>query len=107
MIAALLLAAAAVAGEPRVIQVSAERFRFTPSVIEIKAGESVVLELTSTDHKHGFAVPDLGIDEVVEQGKTVRVRITAPAKPGRVLFHCSVFCGSGHEEMAGEIVVTT
>lgn len=103
MIVAMLLAAAA-SGEPRVIQVTAERFKFTPSAIEMKAGETVVLEIRSIDHKHGFAVPDLGIDEVVEEGKVTRVRVTA-SKPGTVLFHCSVFCGSGHEEMAGEIVV--
>jgi cytochrome c oxidase subunit 2 len=105
VIAALMIAAA-MAGEPRVIQVSAERFKFTPSVIEIKAGETVVLELNTLDKKHGFAVPDLKIDEVIETGKVTRVKITAP-KAGRFEFHCSVFCGSGHEEMAGEIVVTS
>jgi len=104
VIAALMLVAA-VAGEPKVIQVSAERFKFTPSVIEIKAGETVVLEFSTLDRKHGFAVPDLGVDEVIEAGKITRVKITAP-KAGRFVFHCSVFCGSGHEEMAGEIVVT-
>jgi cytochrome c oxidase subunit 2 len=105
VIAALMLAAA-IAGEPRAIKVSAERFTFTPAVIEVKAGETVVLEITTLDRKHGFQVPDLGIDEVIEPGKITRVKITAPAIAGRVPFHCSVFCGSGHEEMAGEIVVT-
>jgi len=113
ILAASLAAALAVLGarapsgfaaEERVIAVSAERFKFTPAVIELKAGETVVLEITSLDRKHGFQVPDLNVDESIEPGKVTRVRVTA-AKAGTIPFHCSVFCGSGHEEMAGEIVV--
>jgi cytochrome c oxidase subunit II len=101
IIISLLLAAAA---QEKVIQVTAERFKFTPDTIHLKVGEPVVLEITSLDRKHGFAVPDLGIDETIEAGKTTRVRIV-PVKAAKYDFHCSVFCGSGHEEMAGQIVV--
>ena len=99
-----LLLAAAVAKE-NVIQVTAERFKFTPAVIQLKVGEPVVLELTSLDRKHGFQVPDLKIDETIEPGKVTRVRIV-PERAATYDFHCSVFCGSGHEEMAGQIVVS-
>ena len=99
-----LLAGKSFAAEDRVIRVTAEKFKFTPATIVLKVGEAVVLELTSLDRKHGFSVPDLGIDENVEPGKPTRVRIV-PAKAGTFPFHCDVFCGSGHEEMAGEIVV--
>jgi len=100
---ALLLAAAV--SKENVIQVTAERFKFTPAVIQLKVGEPVVLELTSLDRKHGFQVPDLKIDETIEPGKVTRVRIV-PDKAATYDFHCSVFCGSGHEEMAGQIVVS-
>jgi cytochrome c oxidase subunit 2 len=103
----LLFAAANpdVAAQEKVIQVTAERFKFTPGVIPLKVGVPVVLELTSLDRKHGFQVPDLKIDETIEPGKVTRVRIV-PDKPATYDFHCSVFCGSGHEEMAGQIVVS-
>lgn len=94
----------AAAPQDRVIQVTAERFKFTPSVIELKVGEPVVLELTTLDRKHGFQIPDLKVDENIEPGKITRVRII-PVKAGTYEFHCDVFCGSGHEEMAGQIVV--
>jgi len=100
---ALLLAAAV--SKENVIQVTAERFKFTPAVIQLKVGEPVVLELTSLDRKHGFQVPDLKIDETIEPGKVTRIRIV-PDKAATYDFHCSVFCGSGHEEMAGQIVVS-
>ncbi len=103
--AAILAAASSeVAAQEKIIQVTAEKFKFTPAVIELKLGEPVVLELTTLDRKHGFQVSDLNIDESIEPGKVTRVRIS-PAKAGTFLFHCDVFCGSGHEEMAGEIVV--
>jgi cytochrome c oxidase subunit 2 len=104
-LAAILAAAPPdVAAQEKVIQVTAEKFKFTPAVIELKLGETVVLELTTLDRKHGFQVPDLNIDENIEPGKVTHVRIV-PAKAGTFLFHCDVFCGSGHEEMTGEIVV--
>ncbi len=107
---AVSLAAVLAAGSPelraeeKVIKVTAEKFKFTPATIELKLGEPVVLELTSLDRKHGFLVADLKIDETIEPGKAVRVRIT-PDKAGTFPFHCDAFCGSGHEEMTGQIVV--
>jgi cytochrome c oxidase subunit 2 len=98
-----LMLAAALA--ERTVPVTAEKFKFTPAVIEMKVNEAVVLELTSVDRRHGFKVPDLGIDETIEPGKTTRVRVV-PQKAGHYLFHCDVFCGSGHEDMTGEIVVS-
>jgi len=104
MMLAVTLAAAAAVAQEKVIAVTAERFKFTPAVIELKLGEPVVLELTTLDRKHGFQIPDLKIDESIEPGKVTRLRIV-PDKAGTFPFHCDVFCGSGHEEMAGEIVV--
>ncbi|HEY4731480.1 MAG TPA: cupredoxin domain-containing protein [Myxococcales bacterium] len=103
-VAILAAASSDVVAQEKIIQVTAEKFKFTPAVIELKLGEPVVLELTTLDRKHGFQISDLNIDESIEPGKVTRVRIS-PAKAGTFLFHCDVFCGSGHEEMAGEIVV--
>ena len=66
---------------------------------------ALVLELTSLDRRHGFAVPDLKIDETIGPGEVTRVRVV-PDKAATYDFHCRVFCGSGHEEMAGQIVVS-
>src|SRR5262249_33933069 len=92
------------AAQEKVIQVTAEKFKFTPAVIELKVGEPVTIELTTLDRKHGVQIPDLKVDENIEPGKVTRVRVV-PTKAGTFEFHCDVFCGSGHEEMAGEIVV--
>jgi len=88
----------------RVVHVTARKFEYTPSEIRVKKGEPVVLEFESLDRKHGFDAPDLGLSTEIVPGTTSRLRFV-PATPGRFPFHCSVFCGEGHEGMTGEIVV--
>jgi cytochrome c oxidase subunit II len=105
LVLALLAAGTGEAPAPeRVVSVVARRFTYSPDVIELQLGVPVVIELTSADRDHGFSVPELGLRIDVEPGKTARVRLV-PSKAGTFEFHCDVFCGSGHEEMAGRIVV--
>ena len=96
--------AASAAPAERVIQVTAERFRYSPSTIELKLHEPVILELVSLDRKHGFGAPDFDIDVEVTAEKPIRVRLV-PGKAGTFAFHCTIFCGGGHEEMQGVLVV--
>ena len=105
-VAALLASAAArpQGSAERVIQITAKKFDFAPASIELKVGVPVVLELRSLDRKHGFAAPDLKVETQIEPGEVTRVRIV-PDKAGTFEFHCHVFCGGGHEEMTGQIVV--
>jgi cytochrome c oxidase subunit 2 len=98
------VAAAAEAPAPRVIKITAKKFEYSPAEVHIKRGEHVILELISLDRKHGFKLPELGIRSDVPAGATARVEVTAE-KPGRFPFACDVFCGDGHEDMAGTLIV--
>jgi len=89
---------------PRVVHVTARRFEYEPSEIHVAAGESVVLEIESLDRTHGFSIPELHVRADAEPGKVARVTIPGAA-PGIYVFACDVFCGSHHEEMAGELIV--
>ncbi|HTS83014.1 MAG TPA: cupredoxin domain-containing protein [Myxococcaceae bacterium] len=105
--AALVLLLGAGAQEPappRVVTMTARKFEYSPAEIHVKRGEHVVLELTSLDRKHGFKLPELGIRSDVPPGGTARVELT-PANAGRFPFACDVFCGDGHEDMTGTLVV--
>jgi cytochrome c oxidase subunit 2 len=88
----------------RVIKMQAKKFEYTPNQIEIKKGEHVVLEITSLDFIHGFNLPDFKIRADLPPGKITRIRLN-PDKVGRYAFLCDNFCGSGHEEMNGTIIV--
>lgn len=92
------------AASPRLIHVTARRFEYDPSVIHVRPGEPVVLELESLDRKHGFSIPDLHVRADVEPGRTEQLALPGVAA-GTYAFGCDVFCGSHHEEMAGALVV--
>jgi cytochrome c oxidase subunit 2 len=98
-------AIAAAAPDEKVVAVSAMKFEFLPPTINLKKGEPVILELSSLDRTHGFKVPALGLRTDVLADTTVRVRIV-PDKVGRFVFACDNFCGDGHEDMEGVIVVS-
>ncbi len=89
----------------REIQITAKKFEFTPDTITLKKGEPVLLVFSSQDRKHGFNLRAFGIRTDVNPGGTARIRFT-PDKTGRFTFSCDVFCGEGHEDMTGTIVVT-
>ena len=97
-------AIAQTAASPRVIPVTAHRFEFVPSEISLKAGEPVVVEVTSLDFVHGMNIPDLKQRFDLVPGRVTRIALT-PQAPGVIDFVCDNFCGDGHEDMHGRFVV--
>ena len=88
----------------RVIEVTARRYAFEPTRIVVNAGEKVRLKVTSTDVTHGIDIEGFDINRKLPPDKTVIIEFT-PDQAGRHHFHCSVYCGPGHERMHGELVV--
>jgi cytochrome c oxidase subunit 2 len=111
LLAAALAAAAGAAfcaralAQERVIRVTAKKFEFTPNDIELKKGEPVVLEFTSTDVLMGFSLPDFKVRTDIPPGAVTRLRLT-PDRVGSFEFVCDNFCGEFHEDMSGKIRVT-
>ncbi|HEY6980410.1 cupredoxin domain-containing protein [Reyranella sp.] len=110
---ALLIAGSAAGGvarlaaaTPNEVEIMAMKFDFTPDTIKVKAGQPVTLVLTSIDRVHGFKMPDFGVRTDIVPGLETRVTIT-PAKAGTFAYFCDVFCGDGHEEMSGTLIVET
>ena len=87
------------------IHITAKKFDFTPDTITLKKGEPVVLMISSQDRKHGFNLRAFGIRADVAPGGTAQIRFT-PDKTGKFTFSCDVFCGEGHEDMSGTVIVT-
>ena len=103
----LLMASAGAAGPPvKVIHLTAERFSFVPSQVNVKAGTVVEFRIESEDTNHGFRIPSAGINEAIPKrgGGELKVRFNAE-RPGRFEFECSKPCGAGHNMMRGVIIV--
>ena len=92
-------------GEPRVIEVLAKRFEFEPARIEVEEGETVRLMVRSADGMHGVGIKKFKVAEDVPRGGVpVMIEFTANAV-GEFDIMCSQFCGKGHQEMKGKLVV--
>lgn len=89
---------------PRVINITAQRFEFSPNQITLKKGETVKLVLTSKDVTHGFFLKPLKIDEIIEPGKNTEVTVT-PQTAGTFLLICDHFCGVNHANMNMKVIV--
>ena len=93
------------AQEPRVIDLTAKRFEFSPSEVRLKKGEPVTLRIASADVTHGLYMKALGIDAEIRPGKTTEVTFT-PQTAGRFTAICDHFCGAGHGNMHMVFVVS-
>ena len=101
---AALLAVAATATAERVIPVVAKKFEFVPKEIRVRRGETVILQLSAPEVPMGFNLADFRQRVDIVPGKTATLRFTAD-KAGSFVFLCDVFCGTGHEDMSGTLVV--
>jgi cytochrome c oxidase subunit 2 len=109
---ALLIASSAAEGvvclaraaSPNEISIQASKFQFAPDTVKVKLGQPVTFVLTSIDRVHGFKMPEFGVRTDIVPDQETRVTIT-PDKAGSFAFFCDVFCGDGHEDMGGTLVV--
>jgi cytochrome c oxidase subunit 2 len=97
-------AIASASAQPRVVQITAEKFQFSPNEIDLNKGEPVVIELSSKDTTHGFMVRPLKIDTDIKPGQMTRIEVT-PQSAGTFKAICDHYCGLGHGNMKLTIVV--
>ena len=91
----------------REIDVVARRFAFEPARIEVAVGERVRLRVVSADGVHGFEIKKFKVKKEIPRGTTpVIIEFTA-SEAGEFPILCSEYCGDGHEDMQGQLVVLT
>ncbi len=92
--------------EIKEFNVIAKQWEFVPNVIEVNKGDKVRLKVTSVDVTHGIGLPDFGVDSVrLPPNETKIVEFVADKTGTFNTMICTVFCGSGHNDMKGSIVV--
>jgi cytochrome c oxidase subunit 2 len=90
--------------EVKTFDITAKQWQFVPDTITVNKGDRVVLSIRSVDVTHGISIPDFGVNERLEPGKVTEVEFVAD-KTGTFSFVCSVFCGAGHSNMRGTLIV--
>jgi cytochrome c oxidase subunit 2 len=84
--------------------ITAKNWNFMPGTLTVNKGDTVKLNITSIDVEHGFMLLAFGVSEGLRPGETTEIEFVAD-KVGTFSFYCSVFCGSGHRDMTGELIV--
>ena len=96
----------AAASAPREIPIVVKRFAFEPDRVEVTEGERIRLLVTSGDGVHGLEIKKFKVNKKVPRGgDQITIDFVASA-PGEYPILCSEYCGNGHEEMKGTLVVT-
>lgn len=87
----------------RTIHMGVRQYAWEPAVITAEKGELVRLIIHNADVKHGLAIPELGVNQDIPSDGAI-VEFVA-SRRGKFEFFCSVWCGEGHMEMQGRIIV--
>ena len=81
-----------------------QAFTWLPSEMHFKVGDEVTFFVTSPDVQHGFYIHGTNINVQVIPGEVAKVKTTFK-RPGEYLVICNEYCGIGHQNMIGRIVV--
>jgi cytochrome c oxidase subunit 2 len=93
---------------PQEVNVQARQFAFIVDRSRIRAGEKVKFHLTSADVNHGFAVFDSHnkfLFQVQVMPEKTTDYVYTFEHPGTYRIVCFEYCGSGHDQMQGQLTV--
>lgn len=82
----------------------AEFYVFRPEVVRVPAGRPVRFRITSPDVLHGFQIVGTNVNLTVAPGYVSEATYTF-TRPGEYLVVCNEYCGLGHHNMQGTLVV--
>lgn len=87
-----------------VVNLSIKSWEFTPSTIEVKKGDTVIIHSIATDVPHGYSIEGYNVSARMATNETVTKEFVAD-KEGTFTIKCNVYCGSGHAGMKATLIV--
>jgi len=92
--------------QERTFRIEARQFAYSPSDLRVNAGDTVTIQLVSTDVTHGIYVDEYGVSMEADPGQTATLTFRAE-KTGSFRLRCNVTCGAMHPFMIGQLQVGT
>jgi heme/copper-type cytochrome/quinol oxidase subunit 2 len=86
------------------VVMAAYNWQIAPDVIRVPVGSEITFRARSVDDYHGIKINGTNImmsltkNDVIEKTHTF-------TEPGEYIFQCYEYCGSGHGNMVGKIIV--
>ena len=92
--------------QERTIRIDARQYAYSPSELQVNPGDTVTIQLVSTDVVHGLYVDGYDISVEADPGQTATLSFIAETS-GSFRFRCNITCGAMHPFMIGKITVGT
>jgi heme/copper-type cytochrome/quinol oxidase subunit 2 len=96
----------AVTRQARTFRIDARQFAYSPSELQVNPGDTVTVQLVSTDVVHGLYIDGYDLSVEADPGQTATMTFTAN-RSGSFRFRCNVTCGAMHPFMIGKLTVGT
>jgi cytochrome c oxidase subunit II len=93
-----------IAAQEQNFRIEARQFAYSPSEIDVNPGDTVSIQLVSTDVVHGLYIDGYDISIEADPGQTGTLTFTAD-KPGAFRVRCNITCGAMHPFMIGKLNV--
>lgn len=88
---------------PGEVYLLAKQFAWFP-ILKLRAGETYRLHISSSDVQHGFSLLPMNMNFQIVPGYD-HVLTIKPQASGTYNIVCNEFCGIGHQNMVGKIIV--
>jgi len=87
-------------GEVKEFTIDATNFDFDLKEIKVNKGDTVKITLKNSEGNHAVKID--GYNKEVQGDKTISF---VADKAGEFQYECSIFCGAGHGDMVGKLIV--
>ena len=87
-------------GPTKEFTINAKNFEFDLKEITVNKGDTVKVTLKNTEGNHGVKFE--GYNKEVQSDETITF---VANKTGEFKYACSIFCGTGHDDMTGKLIV--
>jgi heme/copper-type cytochrome/quinol oxidase subunit 2 len=84
--------------------IEADRYSYSPGVVQVNQGDQVLIKLVSNDVVHGLHIEGYDLNLTAEPGQTAELSFIAQ-KSGTFRLRCSETCGAMHPFMVGKLQV--
>ncbi|NOX40176.1 MAG: hypothetical protein GXP05_06590 [Alphaproteobacteria bacterium] len=98
--------AEAIANEPIDVYVIVQRFGYEPGVLRLRKGVPYRFLMMALDVNHGAAIRTATAGHIMRRpARVLTETVMTFTETGEFMMYCTVYCGVGHDQMRGKIIV--